>query len=98
MIIRILLMIIGITGIVAFYLPLGKKGIVNVDILSENYEDGDDVTLDSLKAKGLISERAEFVKVLARGLLDKRLNVKLQDYSLEAVKMIVLVGGTINYD
>ena len=30
MIIRILLMIIGIAGIVVFYLPLGKKGIVNV--------------------------------------------------------------------
>ena len=30
MIIRILLMIIGIAGIVVFYLPLGKKGIVNM--------------------------------------------------------------------
>ncbi len=29
MIIRILLMIIGIAGIVIFFLPLGRKGIVN---------------------------------------------------------------------
>lgn len=29
MILRILLMVIGITGIILFYLPLGKKGIIN---------------------------------------------------------------------
>ena len=73
----------------------GKKDIINVDVLARNYNDGDTVTLESLKAKKLIDNNIGQVKVLARGVLDKRLNVQLQDYSIEAVKMIVLTGGTV---
>lgn len=71
----------------------GSKEIVNIDTLSQNYNDGDEVTLESLKEKKLVSSKAGYVKVLARGRLDKKLTVDLDDYSLQAVKMIVLLGG-----
>lgn len=74
---------------------VGKnKCIVNIDKISENYKNGETVTVDNLRAKGLIPKKANYVKVLARGTLDKALTVKAQEYSADAVKMIVLVGGT----
>ena len=71
----------------------GKKEIINIDTLSQNYNDGDEVTLDSLIEKKLVPAKTGYVKVLARGVLDKRLTVDLDEYSLQAVKMIVLMGG-----
>jgi ribosomal protein L15 len=71
----------------------GKKDIINVDTISENYGKGEIVNLESLKQKGLIAENVDFVKVLARGMLTKPLTVEAQDFSLEAIKMIVLTGG-----
>ena len=71
----------------------GSKEIINIDTLSENYNDGDTVTLESLIEKKLVPSKTGYVKVLARGVLDKQLIVDLNDYSLQAVKMIVLLGG-----
>ena len=71
----------------------GKKEIINIDTLSQNYNDGDTVDLDSLIEKKLVPAKTGYVKVLARGVLDKRLIVDLDDFSLQAVKMIVLLGG-----
>ena len=71
------------------------KEIINVDVLSANFNDGDTVTIDSLKAKKLVPQSAKQVKLLARGTLDKALHVELQDYSIEAVKMIIATGGTV---
>ena len=71
----------------------GKKDIVNIDTLSQNFDNGDEVTLDALIEKGLVPPKTGYVKVLARGVLDKKLIVDLDDYSLQAVKMIVLMGG-----
>ncbi len=73
----------------------GKKDIINIDIISENFKDGDKVTIEALWDKGLINKNVGFVKVLARGILDKKLTVELQDYSIEAVKMILLEGGEV---
>lgn len=73
----------------------GKKGIINIDVLSANFNDGDTVDIEALWAKKLIPASVGQVKLLAKGTLDKALNVDLQDYSLQAVKMIVLVGGTV---
>ena len=45
-----------------------KKSIVNIDTLSQSFENGDTVTLDALKEKGIIPQNADYVKVLARGV------------------------------
>ena len=53
------------------------------------------VTLDEIKkrVKGF-NKQTTYLKVLARGTLDKALTVEADGFSLQAVKMIVLMGGT----
>ena len=70
-----------------------KRGIINIDTLSKNFETDDTVTLEALIEKGLVPKKVGSVKVLARGILDKPLTVEAQDFSIDAVKMIVLTGG-----
>jgi ribosomal protein L15 len=72
----------------------GKKDIINIDTIAANFERGEIVNIDSLKAKGLIPQNASAIKVLARGMLTKPLTIEAQDFSLEAIKMIALTGGT----
>jgi len=72
-----------------------KKAEINIDTISRNFEAGDRVSLNSLKEKKLVSKDAGAVKVLARGTLDKPLTVVAQSFSVAAVKMIVLTGGTV---
>ncbi len=73
----------------------GKKTIINIDTISENYKDGDEVNIKSLKEKGLIQPKYSSYKVLARGMLNKKLKVVADDFSNEAIKMIVLTGGEV---
>lgn len=72
-----------------------KTGIVNIDTLSQNFESGEVVTLDEIKKriKGFNS-KVTYLKVLARGTLDKPLTVEADSFSIQAVKMIALTGGT----
>lgn len=70
-----------------------SKAIINIDTLSLHFENGDTVTLDALKEKKLIPPKTDYIKVLAHGKLDKHLTVEAQDYSIDAVKMIILTGG-----
>lgn len=73
-----------------------KTGIVNVDVLSKVFSAGEKVTLDEIKKRVPgFSKKTTFVKVLARGLIDKPLTVEADDYSIDAVKMILLTGGTV---
>ena len=73
----------------------GKKGIINIDTIGENFNDGDTVDIEALWEKKLIPTSVGYVKVLARGMLGKKLNIELQDYSIQAVKMVILEGGTV---
>ena len=75
----------------------GKKGIINVDTLSNSFDDGDTITVAKLKEKKLIPPSVGQVKLLARGTLNKVLHVELQDFSLEAVKMVIATGGTVKH-
>lgn len=73
----------------------GKKCTISIDTICENFQDGDIVDIEALLDKKIIPSSVGHVKVMARGKLWKKLHVKLQDYSLQAVKMIVLKGGTV---
>ena len=75
----------------------GKKGIINVDTLSNAFDEGDTVTVAKLKEKKLIQPSVGQVKLLARGTLNKVLHIELQDFSLEAVKMVIATGGTVKH-
>ena len=71
-----------------------KSGIVNIDTLSEYFTEGEKVTLDEMKSRiPVIPKKTTYIKVLARGKLDKALEVEADEFSLDAVKMIALMGG-----
>ncbi|MBR7186097.1 MAG: uL15 family ribosomal protein [Clostridia bacterium] len=73
-----------------------KTGIVNVDTLGEYFESGELVTLEGLKERiPFFNKKVTYIKILARGKLSKSLVVEGDDFSLEAVKMIVLTGGQV---
>ena len=76
----------------------GKMGEINLDTICENFEDGDVVDVDALKAKRLVSSKVGRVKVLARGIMYKKLTVKASKFSLQAVKMISLAGGKVELE
>ena len=62
----------------------------------KHLENGEVVNLDALKAKRLVSRNAGRIKILARGIMTKKLTVYADKFSLQAVKMITLAGGTAN--
>lgn len=71
-----------------------KSGIVNVDTLGKFFNEGEKVTVAEIKRRvSYFPKNVTYIKVLARGKLDKPLIIVADDFSLEAVKMIVLTGG-----
>ena len=70
-----------------------SKNIVNVDTLSQSFAPGERVDVNILKEKRLVPYDTAYLKVLARGVIDKPLSVHANDFSLSAVKMIALTGG-----
>ena len=71
-----------------------RSGVVNIDTLGRFFEEGEKVTLEEIKKRvPYVPKNITYIKVLARGTLSKPLVVVADDFSLEAVKMIVLTGG-----
>jgi len=66
---------------------------ITLDVLEENFYDGQKVTLDKLKHKGLIPEEYNGYVITTGERLTKPLYVVADGYSAVAVKMIVLTGG-----
>lgn len=73
----------------------GKEGIINIGVLNDRFEANDVITLARLKEKGLIPKKVGRMKVLADGILNKPLVIKSESYSIQAIKMIELTGGTV---
>lgn len=71
-----------------------KSGIINIDTLGKYFADGETVTLEEIKKRvPNFAKSTTCIKVLARGVLDKKLKVIADAYSTEAIKMILLTGG-----
>lgn len=69
--------------------------VVNVDRLDANYEAGDTVDVDTLKAKGIIKHIDEPVKVLGNGEIAKALTIKVDKVSASAKSKIEAAGGKV---
>ena len=67
---------------------------INVDVLNR-FEDGAEVTVESLLASGAISKAGDGVKILGNGELTKKLNVKVNAVSETAKTKIEAAGGTV---
>lgn len=70
-----------------------KKAVVNIDVISRAFKAGETVDLASLVARRVVPEGTYWFKVCARGSLDKPLTVCANDFSVIAIKMILLCGG-----
>ncbi len=68
---------------------------INLDILETNFKDNDTVSLETLKKKALIAQRATSVKILSDGLLTKKLVIENIPVSKKAIEKIQSAGGSI---
>lgn len=67
---------------------------INLKVLEEKFENGEDVTLLALLERGVIKKVNDGVKVLGNGELTKKLNVKVHAFSEGAKEKIEAAGGT----
>ena len=73
---------------------------INVSVLEKKFENGDEVTIESLIEKGIIKnintgiQTTDGVKILGNGELTKKLTVKVNAFSETAKEKIEAAGGT----
>lgn len=89
-------------GQMPLYRRLPKRGFtnrntleivgINVDMLNR-FEDGAEVTIDSLVEIGIVKNPKDGVKILGNGELTKKLDVKVNAFSASAVEKIQALGG-----
>ena len=70
-----------------------EYAVINLSDLDKYFNDGDEVTLEVLKSRGIIKKQLDGVKVLANGELKKKLTVKAHRFSSVAVTKIEAAGG-----
>ena len=66
---------------------------INVSDLNKFFNDGDVVTPEVLKERGIIKKELGGIKVLGSGSLEKKLTVKAHRFSSSAVTKIENAGG-----
>ncbi len=66
---------------------------INLSDLNRFFKDGDVVTPELLKERGIIKKELEGIKVLASGNLEKKLTIKAHRFSSKAVTKIEDAGG-----
>jgi large subunit ribosomal protein L15 len=71
-----------------------KTQPVNLDDLERRFDDGAEVTPDSLRNAGLATRKDVPVKVLGRGEVSKKLTVQAHGFSRSAREKIEAAGGT----
>ena len=65
---------------------------INVSVL-DRFEDGAEVTVDTLVECGIVKNPRDGVKILGHGELTKKLTVKANAFSKSAVEKIEALGG-----
>ena len=89
-------------GQLPLYRRLPKRGFTNInskDIVAigldrlNAFEDGAEVTVETLMDKGIVNNPRDGVKILGNGELTKKLTVKVNAFSKSAVEKIEAVCG-----
>lgn len=70
-----------------------EYAIVNLDTLSERFDEGTEVTPELLRERRIVRESRAPIKVLGRGELSKKLIVRAHRFSAQASKAIAAAGG-----
>ena len=91
-------------GQMPLYRRLPKRGFhnrntkeiiaINVSALESKFEAGEEVTVEELLRRRVISKTGDGVKLLGQGNLTKKLNVKVNAYSASAKEKIEAAGGS----
>ena len=72
----------------------GKEFVaINVNVL-DRFDNGAEVTVDTLIESGIVKNPKDGIKILANGELTKKLNVKANAFSAAAKEKIEALGGT----
>lgn len=75
-----------------------KPFVLNLDVLSKNFKEGEVVNLVSLKEKGLVKKKSSkglSVKILGNGKIDKKLSFEGLKVSKSAQSGIEKAGGSV---
>lgn len=67
--------------------------IVNLDALERSFSAGEEVNLDTLRAKAVVKGRFDQIKILGKGKLTKKLKVVAHRFSKAAESSIKAAGG-----
>ena len=90
-------------GQMPLYRRIPKRGFTNRNSLTivginvsalERFEDGSEVTVETLIETGIVKNPRDGVKILGNGNLTKKLNVKANAFSEGAKEKIEALGGT----
>ena len=68
----------------------------NVSQLEAAFEAGDEISPETLKARGLLKGKFDVVKILANGDLSKKFNVIAHRFSKSAEEKITKAGGSVS--
>ena len=66
---------------------------INVGELNELFNDGDVVSLELLKEKGIIKKQLSGIKVLGNGILNKKLTIRAHRFTQSALEKIEESGS-----
>ena len=69
--------------------------IVNLSVLENYLESGEEVSPESLLEKGLAKGRWDVVKILGNGTLTRKLTVQAHRFSKTAEEKIIAAGGAV---
>lgn len=90
-------------GQMPLYRRIPKRGFTNRNTLNivginvsalERFENGSEVTVETLIESGIVKNPRDSVKILGNGTLTKKLNVKVNAFSEGAKEKIEALGGT----
>ena len=70
-----------------------RYAIINLSDLNKFFNDGDVVSEEILKERGIIKKRLSGIKVLGNGNLEKKLTIKANRFTSAAVSKIEDAGG-----
>jgi large subunit ribosomal protein L15 len=70
-----------------------EYAVVNLDTLAERFDAGTVVTPELLRERGVVSNKRQLIKVLARGEFSKNLTVRAHKFSGKAAEKLAAAGG-----
>ena len=77
--------------------PFAKEFVVvNLDIIEKKFNEGEEVSIETLKEKKIVKKIKDGVKILGNGEVTKKLTFKGLLFSKSAKEKILNAGGTIN--